>query len=149
MTAESDRARFLHALEEDPAPKVSAATLLEASIVLGQRVPVHLRRQLDDLVRGASIAVVPFNEEQYTIARQAYIDFGKGSGHSAGLNLGDCFAYALHRVTGEPLLFKGEDFAAAGCLRRREGTADGVDADHVWHTLRPHLFHHARSSRRV
>lgn len=103
VTAESDRARFMQALAEDPAPKVSVSTLLEVSIVLDQRFPVHLRRQLADLIRGTSIAVVPFDEEQYTIARQAHIDFGKGSGHPAGPNLGDCFAEALHRVTGESL----------------------------------------------
>lgn len=62
----------------------------------------------------AEVEVVPFDERQSQIARQAYVDFGRGSGHPAQLNFGDTFAYSLHRVTGEPILFKGEDFAAAG-----------------------------------
>ena len=54
--------------------------------------------------------VEPVTAAQARIAREAYRDFGKGSGHAAGLNFGDCFAYALSRATGEPLLFKGDDF---------------------------------------
>jgi ribonuclease VapC len=62
------------------------------------------------LVREAEIVIEPVTEEQAHIARQAYRDYGRGSGHPARLNFGDCFAYALARATGEPLLFKGDDF---------------------------------------
>lgn len=72
------------------------------------------RRRLDDLLAVTGVQVIAFDEEQARLARQAYADFGRGSGHPARLNLGDCFTYALHRHTGEQVLFKGEDFAAAG-----------------------------------
>lgn len=68
------------------------------------------RGQFDTLIRRAGIVIEPFTEEQAHVARQAYTDFGKGR-HPAGLNFGDCFAYALARATAEPLLFKGEDFS--------------------------------------
>jgi len=61
-------------------------------------------------VRAADMIVEPVTEEQARIAREAYRQYGRGRGHLAGLNFGDCFAYALARVTGEPLLFKGDDF---------------------------------------
>lgn len=69
---------------------------------------------MDDLLDVAEVEVVPFDRDQAALARQAYIDFGRGSGHSAKVNLGDCCVYALHRTTGEPVLSKGTDFAAAG-----------------------------------
>jgi ribonuclease VapC len=69
-----------------------------------------LSRRLDDLLIEAAIGIEPFTEAQAHIARQAYRDYGRGSGHPARLNFGDCFAYALARTTGEALLFKGEDF---------------------------------------
>ena len=67
-------------------------------------------RQFDELIGVARIAIASVTEQQARIARDAYRDFGKGSGHPAGLNFGDCFAYALAKDTGEPLLFKGRDF---------------------------------------
>ena len=90
--------------------RMSAANFLEAAIVIdGSRDPIASRR-LDDLLREAQIVMEPVTESQARIARSAYRDFGRGSGHPARLNFGDCFAYALARETGEPLLFKGEDF---------------------------------------
>jgi len=86
--------------------KVSAVTALEAAIVL--QPPRH--RMLDELLGDAEISVVPFDATQARIAREAYARFGKGSGSKAGLNFGDCVTYALAKVTGEPLLFKGDDF---------------------------------------
>lgn len=65
--------------------------------------------QLDALHRRAEITIEPLSVEQAWLARQAFVDFGKGR-HPAGLNSGDCFAYALAKATGEPLLFKGDDF---------------------------------------
>jgi ribonuclease VapC len=99
------------AIEAAAVRRVSAASFLEAAIVIdGSREPVASRR-LDDLFREAQLIIEPVSEAQARIARDAYRDFGKGSGHPAGLNFGDCFAYALARATGEPLLFKGNDFA--------------------------------------
>jgi ribonuclease VapC len=68
-------------------------------------------RLVDDLLAAAQIVIEPVSPAQARIAREAYRDFGKGSGHAAGLNFGDCFAYALARATGEPLLYKGDDFS--------------------------------------
>lgn len=90
---------------------ISAATLLEASIVAdGTSDPVRSAR-FDALVAGLDIEVVPLTAAHAAIARQAYRDFGKGSGHPAKLNFGDCFSYALAKERGEPLLYVGDDFA--------------------------------------
>lgn len=90
--------------------RVSAANFLEAAVVVdGSRDPVASRR-FDEFVGEAQLVIEPVTETQARIAREAYRDFGKGSGHSAQLNFGDCFAYALAKTTGEPLLFKGNDF---------------------------------------
>jgi ribonuclease VapC len=107
---EPDAAAHARAIEQAQTRRISAANLLEAAIVIdGSRDPVASRR-FDDLVREARLLVEPVTEEQASVARAAYRDYGKGSGHPAGLNFGDCFAYALARATGEPLLFKGRDF---------------------------------------
>lgn len=90
---------------------MSAGTYLEAGIVVdGSRDPV-LGRRLDELIETARIDVVPVTEAQVKIARAAYRDFGKGNGHPAKLDFGDCFSYALAHDAGEPLLFKGDDFS--------------------------------------
>ena len=99
------------AIERATPRRISAANWLEAAVVIdGSRDPVASRR-FDELVGAAGIVVAPVTEQQARIARAAYRDFGKGSGHPAGLNFGDCFAYALAKDTGEPLLSKGRDFA--------------------------------------
>jgi ribonuclease VapC len=88
---------------------MSVVNYVEAAIVTdGNRDPI-LSRRFDDLIRDAGIQVESVNFEQARVAREAYRDFGKGR-HRARLNLGDCFAYALAKVTGEPLLYKGRDF---------------------------------------
>ena len=90
--------------------RLSAANFVETALVIdGSRDPVASRR-FDDLIQEAQIIIEPVTEVQARIARDAYRDFGKGSGHPAKLNFGDCFAYALARATREPLLFKGDDF---------------------------------------
>jgi len=90
--------------------RVSAVSYVEAGVVIdASKSPVASRR-FDDLFREAKLVIEPVTAEQARIAREAYRDFGKGSKHRAGLNFGDCFAYALAKTTGEPLLFKGEDF---------------------------------------
>jgi ribonuclease VapC len=96
-----------------PAPhrRISAANFVEAAIVIdGSRDPVASRR-FDDLVKEAQLVIEAVTEDQARIARDAYRDFGRGSGHPARLNFGDCFAYALARAAGEPLLFIGNDFS--------------------------------------
>jgi ribonuclease VapC len=98
------------AIERNPTRRVSAANFVETALVIdGSRDPIASRR-FDDLIKVARIVVEPVTEAQARTAREAYRDFGKGSGHPAKLNFGDCFAYALAKTTGEPLLFKGDDF---------------------------------------
>jgi ribonuclease VapC len=97
--------------------RISAANYLEAAIVIdGSRNPIASRR-FDDLLREAEIVIEPVTEEQAKVAREAYRDFGRGSGHPAKLNFGDCFAYALAKTSGEPLLFQGDDFVHTGIAR--------------------------------
>ena len=108
---EDDGAQFLEKMRHEPALKISAGTLLETSIVLDARQPGRTSRRLDRLIADLNIRIVAVDDEHVRVARAAYRDFGRGSGHPAGLNIGDCFAYALASITGEPLLFKGDDFA--------------------------------------
>ncbi len=100
----------------DPA-KVSAANYLEAGIVIDRERNPALSAKLDAVIAELGIEIAPVTSEQARIARQAYRDFGKGSGHPARLNFGDCFAYALAMERGEALLSKGDDFAHAGLGR--------------------------------
>ena len=107
---EPDATTFAASIDAAATCRLSAASFLEAAIVVDRTkspVPGH---RLDDLVRAAKMVIAPVTEEQARIARQAYRDYGRGSGHPARLNFGDCFAYALARATGELLLFKGDDF---------------------------------------
>ena len=105
LLAEDDALRMMDAIAESGAPRLSAATLVEASIVAGAR---NLLSRLDEVV--GELEVVAFDGDQAQVARAAYARFGKGSGSPARLNFGDCMAYALAMTTGEPLLFKGDDF---------------------------------------
>jgi ribonuclease VapC len=90
---------------------VSAPTYFEAAIViLARSGPIALQK-LDRLLGDLEIEVVPFSHEQAGLAITAYGEYGKGSGHAAGLNFGDCFSYALAKLRNEPLLFKGNDFS--------------------------------------
>lgn len=96
--------------------RISVVNYVEAAVVIdGSRSPIASRR-FDDFVREANLAVESVTEVQGRIAREAYRDFGKGSGHPAGLNFGDCFAYALAKEKGESLLFKGDDFTHTDLL---------------------------------
>src|ERR1700686_1195635 len=88
---------------------MSAINYVEAGVVVDANRNALLSRRLDQLLRDVEISVEPVTLNQARIAREAYRDFGKGR-HRAGLNFGDCFAYALAKETGEPLLFKGDDF---------------------------------------
>jgi ribonuclease VapC len=110
LRAEREAKACALAIERNPTRRVSAANFVETALVIdGSRDPIASRR-FDDLVKEARIVIEPVSEAQARIAREAYRDFGKGSGHPAKLNFGDCFAYALAKTTGEPLLFKGDDF---------------------------------------
>jgi ribonuclease VapC len=107
---EADADSYAKAIEAAESRRISAANFLEAAIVIDlSRDPIASRR-FDELCQEAELAIEPVTEAQARIAREAYRDFGRGSGHPAKLNFGDCFAYALARETGEALLFKGDDF---------------------------------------
>src|ERR1700681_4421227 len=105
----SDAESYARALNEADACRISAANFVEVAIVVEAHTKASGSRQFDAFFRRAGIVIEPVTEEQAHVARQAYTDFGKGR-HRAGLNFGDCFAYALGKTTGEKLLFKGEDF---------------------------------------
>ncbi|HEY4773576.1 MAG TPA: type II toxin-antitoxin system VapC family toxin [Xanthobacteraceae bacterium] len=91
--------------------RVSAVNYVEAAVVIDASGDPIASRRVDDFFRTARIAIEAVTQVHAQIAREAYRDFGKGSGHPARLNFGDCFAYALAKSTGEPLLFKGDDFS--------------------------------------
>ena len=107
---EEDAQIYAEAITQAESCRMSAATFVETAIVVEAQTKNNGGRQLDAFIRRAAIAIEPVTEEQAHIARQAFIDFGKGR-HPAGLNYGDCFSYALSKTTREPLLFKGKDFA--------------------------------------
>ena len=113
---EPEARQYLEVMMEASHLLVSAGTLLETSVVLDARQPLRSSRRLDRLVADLDLEVVPVDEQHVAVARTAYRDYGKGSGHPAQLNFGDCFAYALATLTGEPLLFKGQDFSATDVL---------------------------------
>ncbi len=99
------------AIEKAAHRQLSVVNYVEAAAVIDSaRDPIASRR-LDEFLEEAEISIESVTEAQGQIARQAYRDFGKGSGHPARLNFGDCFAYALAKAKRQPLLFKGEDFS--------------------------------------
>ena len=98
------------AIESSAVRRISAANFVETAVVIdASRDPIASRR-FDDFIKEAQITIEPVTEAQARIAREAYRDFGRGSGHPAKLNFGDCFAYALAKAMNETLLFKGTDF---------------------------------------
>jgi ribonuclease VapC len=109
LRGESDAAEIAVALERADICRMSAVTYVETAVVTDSNRNPVLSRRLDDLLHDSRIQVESVTPMQAEIARYAYRDFGKGR-HKAGLNLGDCFAYALAKAVGEPLLFKGDDF---------------------------------------
>jgi ribonuclease VapC len=111
---EPEAASIAGAMEKADTLRISAGTLLEAFIVVdGYRSP-KVSARLEEIVEHSRMVIEPVTAEQARIARQAYRDFGKGSGHPAHLNFGDCFSYALARDKREPILYKGDDFAHTG-----------------------------------
>lgn len=107
---EPDGRAFVQAISDLWPRRVSAATYLEAAIVVDRSPDPVVRGRLDELLGELGVEIEPVTEAQARRARQAYRDFGRGSGHAARLNFGDCFAYALARELDEALLFKGDDF---------------------------------------
>ena len=107
---ESKSAVCFHALLESPSTRISAANWLEATLVVdGWRDP-EASREFDALIERFKVVIEPVTADQARIAREANRRFGRSSGHPAKLNFGDCFAYALAKAFGEPLLFVGQDF---------------------------------------
>jgi ribonuclease VapC len=116
LNGEPDAHAFAKAIQDAAERRMSAATYLElAAVVERTRDPVA-SRLLDDFLARMSIEIMPVTVDQALIARRAYWDYGKGSGHRAGLNFGDCFSYALARERREELLFKGNDFVHTDVL---------------------------------
>ena len=107
---EPERDAFADALSDAGLRLMSSLNVLEAAVVVSSRKGPYGARELDLLLHRAEFEVVSFTSDHLRLARDAYERYGKGR-HPAGLNLGDCCAYALARHTGEPLLFKGDDFA--------------------------------------
>ena len=109
---EADYERVRNALADTVDPvRVASPNYLEAAIVIDARQDPRASRTLDNLIAEFEIEIVPFTAELARFAREAYRDFGKGSGHQAKLNFGDCMAYALARSEREPLLYVGNDFS--------------------------------------
>jgi len=111
LKREPEAAACSQLLESTPQVRISAATYLEAAIVIDCLRNPLLSRAFDSLIERAKIVIEPVTAQQAVIARQAYRDYGRGSGHAANLNFGDCFSYALARALDEPILFKGSDFS--------------------------------------
>ena len=103
----ADFARLIHDAE---LCRISVANYVELSMVIETQLGSEGLRQAEVFLRRAGVLIEPVTVDQGELARQAFLDFGKGR-HQAGLNFGDCFSYALAKATGEPLLFKGTDFS--------------------------------------
>jgi ribonuclease VapC len=120
LRLEPEAAEFARIIERTAQPRMSAVSYVEAGAVIdGSKDPVASRR-FDELIEAAQVVIEPVTEEQALIARQAYRDFGKTSGHKAKLNFGDCFAYALAKSKGKALLFKGQDFSRTDVKSARD-----------------------------
>ena len=116
---EAERTEFVSLLEQSPRKLISTVTVLEAAMVLEGRRGDDAGSDLDLFLQRAAVETVAFDHEQLALARTAFRRFGKGR-HAAGLNFGDCASYALAQWSGEPLLFKGSDFAATDVARISE-----------------------------
>ena len=107
---EPDAAKYAQVIHDADRCLMSAANFVELAMVIEGQIGPEAGRQCDMFFRRAGIVIEPVTVEQAHLARQAFLDFGKGR-HPANLNFGDCFAYALAKATGAPLLFKGQDFS--------------------------------------
>src|SRR5438552_10398968 len=111
LRLEAEAPEFAKIIEQAAQRGISAVSYVEAGAVIDSSKDPIASRRLDELIEAAQIAIEPVTEAQARIARQAFCDFGKTSGHPAKLDFGDCFSYALAKSNGEPLLFKGQDFS--------------------------------------
>ena len=111
LYGEPEAAEFAQAIHDAPICRMSVASHVELSLVVQMQMGAGGMQQADAFLKRAGIVLEPVTVEHGELARQAFVDFGKGR-HKAGLNFGDCFSYALAKATGEPLLYKGNDFAA-------------------------------------
>jgi ribonuclease VapC len=109
LLAEPEAVVFAHAIEQDRVRLISTVSALEVNLVMGNRKGPAAVREFDLFLHRSTIEIVPFNGEQFELARGAWLKYGKGR-HPAALNLGDCCSYALARVSGDLLLAKGNDF---------------------------------------
>jgi ribonuclease VapC len=107
---EPERVEFARLIYDAESCRISVASFVELSMVVESQIGPEAGRQVDMLFRRTGIVIEPVTVEHGHLARQAFLDYGKGR-HKAGLNFGDCFSYALSKATGEPLLFKGKDFS--------------------------------------
>jgi len=107
---EPEATRFAQLIHDADTCRISVATYVELSMVIERQLGPEGMRQADAFFRRAGIVIEPVTIDHGDLARQAFLDFGQGR-HNAGLNFGDCFSYALAKATGEPLLFKGNDFS--------------------------------------
>ncbi len=114
---EPERADFTRKIGADDVRLISAATLVETALVVESRKGALGGSQLDLFIHEIGLDVVPFDAAQAELARHAWRVYGKGN-HAAGLNMGDCFSYALAKATGEGLLYKGDDFAQTDITAR-------------------------------
>lgn len=112
LNAEPEAQTFAVTLAGASVCRISAASFVEAGLVARRDPTGAWRHALEQMIVDYAIQIDTVTEQRARIALDAYDQFGKGSGHPAGLNYGDCFSYALASDTGEPLLFKGDDFAA-------------------------------------
>jgi ribonuclease VapC len=111
LRGEPDPDHHLEAPAGVAEPRMSAATYLETAVVVDANRDAVLSGRFDDLVRAVPLGIEPVTAQQAELGRRVYQLFGRGGRHPAAVNFGDFFAYALARATGEPLLFKGDDFA--------------------------------------
>lgn len=109
LAMEPEAARLASAIEADATRLVSAATWVQTGVVIESRYGAAGSRELDLFMAKADLAIEPVTAAHADVAREAWRRYGRGR-HAAGLNFGDCFSYALAKTTGEPLLFKGDDF---------------------------------------
>ena len=111
LLKEPDFVKYAEAIASSGTARLSAATYVEIGAVADRKREPRAARGVDDLIEASAMIIEPVTERQARIAREAYRDYGRGSGHPASLNFGDCFAYALARDMREPLLYKGDDFS--------------------------------------
>ncbi|BDC49480.1 VapC ribonuclease [Bryobacterales bacterium F-183] len=107
---EPDAQLYADAIEANPPARISAVSYVEAAVIVDRSRDPEDRVRFDLLIQAAELELVAVLPEHAKSAREAYRKYGKGSGHPAQLNFGDCFSYALAKLTGEPLLYKGNDF---------------------------------------